>query len=236
LQAAIVCGRWRAEFPRLTAFEGAIRRAECEYRRCRIDDRNRLAAGIGITAAIRGYPDSSDDQRATRAIREIAQDRDSLQAAIILNNRHVEIPLRTAFHSSIRRAQCEHGRSGIDDSYRLAARVGIAAAIVCHPDACDDLWTDARIGKRSEYRDSLEAAIVCCCRRAEAPGRTAFDGPIGRTEREHRRCGIDDDNGLTAVGTVAGAIRHQPIASNELRANAIRYRVDDNERYVCAAA
>src|SRR5262249_47162308 len=115
---------------------------------------------IGIAAAIRGYPDARDDQRAVRAIREVAQYRDSREAAIIKCNRRVEIPCGAAFDGSIRRAQCEDRRSRIDDRYLLAAEVRIAAAIPCFPDPCDDLRAIAGIGERAKYEYRFQAASV----------------------------------------------------------------------------
>lgn len=236
MQAAIVCSHWRAELPWLSAFEGAIRRAEREHRRRRVDDGYCLVAGIRITAAIRSHPDSSDNQRATRVVCESAEYDDTLQTAIVLCDRRVKRPVRTAFHCAIGRAECEHGRNRVLYRNRLAARVGIAAAIPCHPDSCDNLRAYTCIGEGAEYEDALQATRVLCHRHVELPWRTALHCPIGRTEREHRRSCVDDNNGLAAIGSIAGAICHQPVAGNKLRTGAIGFRVDDDESYVGAAA
>jgi len=159
-----------------------------------------------------------------------------LQAAIVLYYRHIEIPLRTAFDGPIRWTQREHRRNGINHSNRLTAVVRVAAAILSHPNAGDDLGTNGGIGKRAIYEDTSQATIVLGHGVIKLPRRAALHRAIRRAEREDRRSRIDHYHRLAAIGGEPTAICDLPYASNVHRARAVGGGVENCERDIGSAA
>jgi hypothetical protein len=136
-QAAVINRSRCIEIPRAAAFHRLICRAEGEYRWRSIGIGNGLAADIGIATAIPGYPHPCDDLRAC-AIGECAEYADSLQAAVIRGDWHIEAPLRPALDRSICRTISEYGRSCVYDRNRLTA-IGREAAAIGHLPRASDI-------------------------------------------------------------------------------------------------
>jgi len=232
--AVIRCRRW-IECPRSAALDGLIRRAgQCRW--SRVHDGDRLAAGIGIAAAILCHPEACDDLWARAGVSEGPEYRDALQAAIVRRHRRVKAPGRTAFYGPVAGTEREEWRNRIHVGDRLAAHIGIATAIFGHPHTSDDLRADTGVGESAVNEDASEAAIVLCDGHIKLPRRTALHCSIGWAECEYGRSCVHHRHGLAAIDCDSGAIGHQPVASDKRRATAIGFRVDDRECYVCAAA
>jgi hypothetical protein len=98
-----------------------------------------LATGVGIATAILRHPNPRDDLRASPGIRKGPEDRDTLQAAVVLRHWRIKRPRGSAFHRAIGWAECEYGRRGIHDGDGLAASIRIAAAVSGEPCPRDEL-------------------------------------------------------------------------------------------------
>jgi len=178
-----------------------------------------LATGVGIATAILRHPNPRDDLRASPGIRKGPEDRDTLQAAVVLGHRRVKGPRGAAFHSAVSWAEREYGWRGVHDRNRLAAAIRVAAAIPGEPCPRDELRAEA-VGNCLKDRHALEATIIDGSWRAEFPSHTALDRPVAGTECEHGRNRVLICNGLAAEICVAAAIFGHPNTCDDLRADA----------------